>query len=308
MAQNFTIPVTAQPDPPVAVDDAVSVNEDDPAGVTFDVLANDSDPDGDPWRSTRSTARRSSAGTLTDNGGGSFTYIPGPAFSGSETFTYTVADGTGATATATVTITTSPSPTTPSPAPTPTPQGKRPSLTVAAPGLLGNDYDEDGDPLTVARHSSSGRCNGLALVLADGSFVYTPNPLFVGTDSFTYQVSDGTGRTRNGTRHDHRQLGGTAVDALPPAHRSHRRPVGHHYRLTPRSRVTGSRHDCDGDPGLTIKHGDGKETMTDGAKYQLWRYVLPGAGTTQRPRDTAAVEHREGLQDRQGRPPVRLPL
>ena len=173
------------------------------------------------------------AGQLTQNGGGNFTYIPGPAFSGTETFGYTVSDGNGGTATGTVTINTLPQPDDPIAGADAYTTGQATLLTVAAPGLLGNDYDEDGDPLTVNTSLLSSPANGLALVLANGAFVYTPNPLFVGTDSFTYQIDDGTGRSATGlvtitVNSTHRIL-----DAVPAAHRSLRQPLGHHRHHSP---------------------------------------------------------------------------
>ncbi|MCL4800525.1 MAG: tandem-95 repeat protein [Burkholderiales bacterium] len=63
-------------------------------------------------------------------------------------------------------------------------------LTVAPAGALANDYDEDGSPITAAL--VSGPSYGTLAFNADGSFVYTPNANFFGTDSFVYRVSDGT--------------------------------------------------------------------------------------------------------------------
>jgi FtsP/CotA-like multicopper oxidase with cupredoxin domain len=63
------------------------------------------------------------------------------------------------------------------------------ALTVGAPGVLGNDSDADGDPLTAAL---VGNVSGGSLTLnADGSLTYIANN---GTtsDSFTYTASDGT--------------------------------------------------------------------------------------------------------------------
>jgi LPXTG-motif cell wall-anchored protein len=62
-------------------------------------------------------------------------------------------------------------------------------LVVPAPGVLSNDSDPDGDPLTAAVASRA--ANGTLILNGDGSFTYTPNPGFVGTDSFTYTASDG---------------------------------------------------------------------------------------------------------------------
>jgi VCBS repeat-containing protein len=62
-------------------------------------------------------------------------------------------------------------------------------LTVAAPGVLGNDTDADGDTLTAVRVDEPEQ--GTLTLNADGSFTYTPDSHFNGTDQFTYEVSDG---------------------------------------------------------------------------------------------------------------------
>jgi len=64
-------------------------------------------------------------------------------------------------------------------------------LNVAAPGVLGNDTDADSDPLTAQQ--LSGASNGVATLHADGSFSYTPNGGFTGSDSFTYAAHDNNG-------------------------------------------------------------------------------------------------------------------
>ncbi len=63
-------------------------------------------------------------------------------------------------------------------------------LNVAAPGVLGNDNDPDGDPITAVL--DSGAANGVAILNADGSFTYTPDAGFAGTDSFAYHANDGS--------------------------------------------------------------------------------------------------------------------
>ncbi len=64
------------------------------------------------------------------------------------------------------------------------------SLSVNAPGVLGNDSDLQNESLTASL--ASGPANGTLSFNADGSFTYTPNPNFHGSDSFTYAVTDGT--------------------------------------------------------------------------------------------------------------------
>ncbi len=62
-------------------------------------------------------------------------------------------------------------------------------LTVNGPGVLGNDTDPGNNPLTAVLVSSPR--NGTLQLRPDGSFVYTPNENFSGTDTFTYRASDG---------------------------------------------------------------------------------------------------------------------
>jgi len=63
-------------------------------------------------------------------------------------------------------------------------------LNVTAPGVLSNDTDPNGDTLTAVKVSDP--TNGSLTLNSDGSFTYTPNNGFSGTDSFTYKANDGT--------------------------------------------------------------------------------------------------------------------
>jgi VCBS repeat-containing protein len=63
-------------------------------------------------------------------------------------------------------------------------------LTVTAPGVLGNDSDPDGDPLSAVL--GSGPSHGTLTLNANGSFSYTPAADYNGADSFTYRASDGS--------------------------------------------------------------------------------------------------------------------
>jgi VCBS repeat-containing protein len=58
-------------------------------------------------------------------------------------------------------------------------------------GVLVGDSDPDGDNLTAVLVSDP--ANGSVNLQSNGSFTYTPDPDFNGTDSFTYQASDGRG-------------------------------------------------------------------------------------------------------------------
>ncbi|EMI15277.1 Cadherin domain protein [Rhodopirellula maiorica SM1] len=63
------------------------------------------------------------------------------------------------------------------------------TLSIAAPGVLANDADIEGDVLQL--HLISGPNHGVLTERLDGSFVYIPANGFFGTDTFTYVANDG---------------------------------------------------------------------------------------------------------------------
>jgi sugar lactone lactonase YvrE len=63
-------------------------------------------------------------------------------------------------------------------------------LTVAAPGVLGNDSDPDNDPLTAVLFDDVD--HGALTLNSDGSFTYMPAAGYSGPDSFTYMANDGS--------------------------------------------------------------------------------------------------------------------
>ena len=130
-------------------------------------------------------------GTLNLAGDGTFSYVPAANFFGTDTFTYEAVDATGTSNEATVTITVDPVNDPPFAAPETYPAIEDEPLAVAAAdGLLFNDSDVEGQPLTAALASQASR--GIAVVNPDGSFSYTPEGDFFGTDTFTYTASDGS--------------------------------------------------------------------------------------------------------------------
>ena len=62
-------------------------------------------------------------------------------------------------------------------------------LTVAAPGVLGNDTDVDSSTITAVLVTNV--AHGTLLLNSDGSFSYTPTNAYSGSDSFTYKAYDG---------------------------------------------------------------------------------------------------------------------
>jgi VCBS repeat-containing protein len=186
-----TITVNPVNDPPVGASDSYSTAVDAPLNVNAasGVLANDSDVDGDPLAVTLVSGPQH--GTLTLNADGSFTYTPASGFAGSDQFTYQASDGEADGNVVTVAITVGADVNHP-----PAAADDSYSLTqdqtlnVSAPGVLSNDTDVEGDPLTVAL--VDGPQHGTLTLNADGSFSYTPDAGYTGADSFTYRANDGT--------------------------------------------------------------------------------------------------------------------
>jgi large repetitive protein len=176
------VTVTAVNDAPVATNDTASTNEDAP--VVIAVLANDVDPDGDPLTVTAATAPN---GSVTINPDGTIRYVPNPNFSGTDTITYTISDGNGGTTTATVTVTVASVNDLPVAANDSATTNEDTPVTVP---VLANDTDPDGNPLTVVSATAP---NGTVVINPDGTITYTPNANFNGTDTISYQVSDGQG-------------------------------------------------------------------------------------------------------------------
>jgi uncharacterized repeat protein (TIGR01451 family) len=71
-------------------------------------------------------------------------------------------------------------------------------LTVAAPGVLADDTDTHADPLQVNRVLQT-TSSGTLTWSRDGSFTYTPNKNFNGSDAFTYTATDGTAQSNVAT-------------------------------------------------------------------------------------------------------------
>jgi hypothetical protein len=64
-------------------------------------------------------------------------------------------------------------------------------LVVPAPGVLGNDVDVDG-PAVMQAVRVSGPSRGTLILVADGSFRYSPAANYYGSDLFWYKAFDGT--------------------------------------------------------------------------------------------------------------------
>jgi VCBS repeat-containing protein len=173
-----------------ARDDGASVGED--GSVLVNVLANDSAPDG---MAAVDLVTAPAHGTLMLNADRTFIYVPGAFFdslaageTATESFTYRVTDTDGDSDLATVALIITGTNDAPVAEADSYSTNEDAPLVVAAGGLLGNDSDVDGDGLRALL--VAGPAHGSLILNADGTFSYTPDANFNGTDSFTYSASD----------------------------------------------------------------------------------------------------------------------
>jgi YD repeat-containing protein len=177
--------------PPDAVADAVTTSLN--TSLSFDPRLNDTDPNGDAITITGVTVLSPANGAtavITGSGTG-ITFTPATGVSGTSTFTYTLSDGTLTdTALVTVTITGA------NQAPVANADSKTVQLdTATVVSVLSNDTDADvGDVLSVSAITVA-PSHGTAVISGAGNtqVTYTPTTSYTGTDSFTYQISDGQG-------------------------------------------------------------------------------------------------------------------
>lgn len=183
-----TIAVACVNDKPSALDDSYTTGEDTPLSVDAKgILQNDSDVDGN----TLSVATHTEAahGALTQNANGSFTYTPPANYCGPDSYTYVASDGLVNATQATVAILVTCVNDLPVAVADAYATDQETVLTIAAPGLLANDADDDNEPLTAI--VATGPSHGTLQVQPNGSFEYTPASGFSGEDSFNYMARDG---------------------------------------------------------------------------------------------------------------------
>ncbi len=179
--------MNAVADAPVTVNDTATTNED--VAVIIKLLENDYDPEDDMVASSAAVVTQPGKGSVTI-ANGIATYTPTANLNGQDSFTYTVKDAalnTSAEATVTITIA----------AVNDLPVASNQTATIdednvtdaIAVRAAANDV-EDGKPMGDIAIATEPSMGSVAIDQTAGTLVYTPNLNEVGTDTFTYTITD----------------------------------------------------------------------------------------------------------------------
>jgi VCBS repeat-containing protein len=172
-----TIDITVADNAPTTVNGTLAVNRNTAKASTL----KSADVDGDAR--TYSAVLTPGHGTLTLSSNGSYTYKPAKNRVGADSFTFKANDGSLDSNVSSITVTVTEH------VPVATAASFSMTHNTGHNGLLkGTDVDK-GDVLTYAKVASPK--HGTLTVHSNGSFTYTPAHNYVGSDSFTFHVSDG---------------------------------------------------------------------------------------------------------------------
>lgn len=170
---------------PIAQNDTATTTANTP--VTLDVLANDTDAEKDTLTISSVTASSNATATISNN---KILYTPKTDYTGTDSFTYKVSDGQ-LEASATITVTVTAAATNKAPVAT-NDTATTTSGTAISIDVLANDTDADKDTLSIDAVGTP--LHGTASI-SGGKISYTADSGYVGTDSFSYSVTDGQAKT-----------------------------------------------------------------------------------------------------------------
>ncbi|MCP4192858.1 MAG: tandem-95 repeat protein [Planctomycetaceae bacterium] len=266
---------------PVANDDQYAIDEGGLLNVIASgVIKNDTDQDGDTLTVTLLTTTSNGSVTLLPNG--SFTYSHDGGETNSDQFTYRVSDGAGGIDTGTVTIDVLPVNDPPLTDNDSFSLQEGDTLIISSPGVLENDQDPDGDPLTATVVTPPD--SGLLVLTPDGGFSYTHDGSQTLADQFVYRANDGNGGAQTATVNLNilpvndapiaaddnftTDEGGTLEVSAPGPLDNDSDPDGDPLNATLVTSTTRGTLQLNSDGSFSYAH-DGSETLTDSFIYQV---------------------------------------
>jgi hypothetical protein len=178
-----------EPNEQLALDDSVTTREDVP--IEVDVLRDDIARLGVPLTLVSVTPASNGNVEIIDEQ--RVRYTPAADFSGNDAFSYSAAERNGKVHSAEVSVVIVAVNDPPSPLPDDAATNINTAVEIKP---LGNDTDIEGDPIVVSGVTTPQQ--GRASFTAD-SVTYTPRDNFLGTDSFSYTVSDDSGASASAT-------------------------------------------------------------------------------------------------------------
>ena len=191
-----TVNVSVLPvnDAPVLTLDSYDTDEDVVKEILFlDLLSNDSDIDGDELSVTG--VENATNGVLEIIGDDKVNFTPAENFFGLASFEYLVSDGQGESFTGYVEITVLAVNDAPVAV---TDSASTEAYTSVRVDAISNDYDPESDSMTIDSVDAVSAEGGVVEMTAAGLFVYNAPAGFIGTDNFSYQLSDVSGATSIG--------------------------------------------------------------------------------------------------------------
>ena len=184
------VEVTTDNDAPIATNDINTTQLNTP--VIGNVLTNDSDFENDNL-TVNTTAMNVMNGTVVINSVGGYLFTPTTGFVGDATFEYEICDDGCPSqcdiALVVISVFDNVDPDNNNIVAVPDNYGMF-SDNVLVSSLVANDYDPDGDNIIINTTPISTPTNGLVVINADGTFSYTPNAGYIGTDTFEYEICD----------------------------------------------------------------------------------------------------------------------
>ena len=192
LCDSATVVVKVIPAVPDALNDInIAVKN---APVSGNLTTNDSG-NGLPYTLNTTPVQQPAHGTIVVLPNGNYTYTPTLGFVGNDEVKYAICNASGVCDTAILTITVQDNPIFGINNP---PIAKNDVIETfknqqVAGSLVGNDFDIDGDPMTVTLAPVTTPSHGTLTLNVNGTYTYLPDPDYTGRDSFQYQICDNHG-------------------------------------------------------------------------------------------------------------------